>query len=311
MSHEVETMAWAGETPWHGLGVRVNNDLTPDQMMRAANVDWDVIEVPLVGNHNGQVINSGKKALIRSTDNRLLTVTSDDWHPNQNSEAFKFFTEFVESGDMEMHTAGSLFDGEIVWALAKVNESFSLYKGQDQVDSYLLFTNPHVYGRAIDVRFTPIRVVCNNTLTLSLGQKVDNMVRLNHRRKFDADSVKQTMKIASTKMSKYKEMAEFLSKKKYTGENLVEYFSTVYPSSSKKEEKLSRAAQLCTDVIETQPGHEFGKGTWWQAFNATTFVADHMLGQRPETRLSSAWYGVNKDRKLVALEKAVEYAEAA
>ena len=94
-----------------------------------------------------------------------------------------------------MHTAGSLRDGEYVWALAKVKESFDVF-GEDTIDSYLLFSNPHKYGKSIDVRFTPIRVVCNNTLTMSLEAESKNSVRLSHRTEFNPDMVKETLGIA-------------------------------------------------------------------------------------------------------------------
>jgi len=154
-------------------------------------------------------------------DDKILDVVSDDWNPVQNAEAFDFFNEFVEAGDMEMHTAGSLREGQIVWGLAKVKDSFELFKG-DQIDSYLLFSNFHKYGHSTDVRFTAIRVVCNNTLTLALNSKAqsDLVVRLNHRKKFDANFVKQTLGIARDNMENYKEMAEFLSKKKFSVDSL-------------------------------------------------------------------------------------------
>jgi len=164
MAHNVETMAYAGEVPWHGLGVQVSNDLTPNQMMEKAGLDWSVIECPSYIEHDGKKIETGQRALVRSTDGRILTNVGPVWNPVQNEDAFNFFSEYVLAGDMEMHTAGSLRNGQIVWALAKVKESFDLFGG-DQVDSYLLFSNPHRYGHSIDVRFTPIRVVCNNTLS--------------------------------------------------------------------------------------------------------------------------------------------------
>lgn len=322
MSHEVETMAYAHQqgsnleqyqTPWHGLGVAVHNDLTPMQMLEKAGLDWTVDRHPQFIQLDDQKIYTGKDVLVRSSDNRILTHISSDWEPVQNTEAFEFFTEFVAAGDMEMNTAGSLKQGNMVWALAKVKDSFSIL-GEDRVDSYLLFSNPHEYGKCVDVRFTAIRVVCNNTLTLALGQKKDMVVRLNHRRKFDADMVKQTLGIAKNNMGSYKEMSEFLSQKKFSVDSLKEYYQTVFPSTSKKddaEDKLSRPGQTAYDALDTQPGADFGRGTWWSAYNSATFAIDHLLGQSQDTRLTSAWYGPNRQKKIVALEKAVEFAEAA
>ena len=318
MAHMVETMAYAGEVPWHGLGVPVSNDLTPAQMMTKAGLDWKVAEVDNFIEWNGEKRFTGKKTLVRDTDGQVLTTVGENWNPVQNEQAFEFFSEYVLSGDMEMHTAGSLRNGQMVWALAKVKESFELFKG-DSVESYLLFSNPHRYGKSIDVRFTPIRVVCNNTLTLSLDQTVQSSVKMGHRMPFDASSVKQALGIASKKMNTYKEMAQFLGERRYTQDSVIDFFNEVFPRTSDKRvragmqkiEELSRNAKLCYDVLETQPGAEYAEGSWWQAFNAVTFVTDHVQGNNPDNRLYSNWFGRNQLRKKGAIEKAIEYAEAA
>jgi len=215
------------------------------------------------------------------------------------------------AGDMEMHTAGSLRDGQIVWGLAKIKESFELFKG-DQIDSYLLFTNFHKYGFSTDVRFTPIRVVCNNTLTLSLSTAIERMVKISHRKQFDPSNVKDMLGIATDKLVKYKEMAEFLGSKKAKHESVVEYFERIFPLTSKKENdtvKQSRNAKIALDILHTQPGHEYAEGSWWQPFNAVTFMTDHIIGRSNDGRLASSWYGVNKNLKIKALELALEMAE--
>ena len=322
MSHEVEMvdgvaqMAYAGDVPWHGLGTAVSNDLTPQQIQKKAGLDWTV-EKETMTTASGVEI-KGKKALVRSSDNKVLDVIGDKWNPVQNDEAFNFFSEYVLAGDMEMHTAGSLKGGQMVWALAKVKDSFTIL-GEDQVDSYLLFSNPHMYGKSIDIRFTPIRVVCNNTLTFSLGQTVANSVSLNHRTAFNPDSVKETLGIASEKFAQYKEMAEFLSSKPFTMDALVKYYNEVFPRTYqgknevtvKSFEDLTTNAKKAYEVLETQPGAKLGEGSWWQALNSVTYLTDHMMGNSPDTRLTSAWFGANQTRKVRAVEKAVEYAVAA
>jgi phage/plasmid-like protein (TIGR03299 family) len=178
-----------------------------------------------------------------------------------------------------------------------------------------LFSNPHQYGKAIDVRFTPIRVVCNNTLTFSLNSASKNFVKLNHRSVFDADQVKETLGIAHDKFSQYKEMAEFLSTRRFTAESLVQFYNDVFPYTHKESEvktvkDLSKTARDAYEVLETQPGANFGEGTWWQALNSVTYLTDHKLGRNADTRMQSAWFGVNQSRKIKAANKAVEYATA-
>ena len=312
MSHEIEMvngvaqMAYAGDLPWHGLGQQVSDDITTDGMMKAAGLDWSVTKQPMYYMDDlgemGEV--PGKSALVRSSDNKVMDIVGQDWNPVQNAEAFEFFREFVDSGDMQMHTAGSLKDGKMVWALAKVNDGFTIKtaQGEDSVESYLLFSNPHQYGKSIDVRFTPIRVVCNNTLTLSLNQNVDQYVRMGHQRPFNAEDAMATLGMAQQKLGQYKEAAELLCQKSYTTDDMLNYFNQVFPSASDRDSNKSREAQ---EVMHTQAGAALGEGTFWQLFNTVTYMTDHTLGRNSDTRLQSAWYGQNQNVKKKALELAV------
>ena len=334
MAHELEMvngeaqMAFVGEMPWHGLGVRVASNLTPDEMMKAAGLDWEVKKQDVFYlTEDGEYKRAPKKqALVRSSDGQYLDVVSDNWNPVQNKDAFEFFDKYVKTGGMEMHTAGSLRDGKIIWALAKVNESFDLFGGKDQVDSYLLLSNPHQFGRGVDVRFTPIRVVCNNTLTLSLEGKSNLGISLNHSSEFTAERAQQALVEAHQKLDTYKEMAQFLSKKRYDQQSLLEYFARVFPKSGNKvgvsfdkmmselrdeKKKFSRNAEEALKYIVEQPGADLGEGTWWSAYNTITYMTNHVIGHNADTRMQSLWYGANKDRNIDALGLAIEYAEAA
>ena len=319
MAHMIEmvngkaSMAYTGEVPWHGLGTQVPADLTPAQMLEAAGLDWSVRKVPAFADINGVQVPVGRSALVRSMDDSVLDVVSDDWNPIQNSEAFEFFNDFIGAGDMAMETAGSLKDGQIVWGLAKVNDTFELFGG-DRVDGYLLFTNFHKYGFSTDVRFTSVRAVCNNTVTAALNQEATNMVKISHRRKFNADEVKTVLGVAHDRLAQYKEVASFLGSKRYTDENVVDYFKRVFPVTGSHEHKkkdMSRNAETAIDVLFRQPGAQYAEGSWWQVFNAVTYMTDHVMGRNADNRLTSAWYGGNRNLKSKALDLAVEMAEAA
>lgn len=325
MSHEVETMAYAGELPWHGLGKPVPNDLTPKQMLVAAGLDWTVEKVPAFieryepGDQPGYPNKCIKTpiarcALVRNTDHKILDIVTPDWNPLQNEEAFEFFKDFVMKGDMEMHTAGSLKGGQLVWGLAKVKDGFFVGRKKDEVQSHLLFSSPHIYGKSIDIRFTPVRVVCWNTLSLAIGQKgltVDQqVVRATHRQPFNADKVMETLGIAHGMLEQYKEAANFIATKRFTDLTLNEYFKEIFPKSgAKDEEEKSRNHESALNVINKMPGADLEPGTWWQSFNAVSYMTDHMLGRSVETRLDSAWFGSNRALKSRALNLAVEKAK--
>jgi phage/plasmid-like protein (TIGR03299 family) len=240
-----------------------------------------------------------------------LATIGKDWEPVQNSEAFAFFNKFVENGDMKMETAGSLQGGNYVWGLAKIKKSFELFGG-DVINPYLLFTNPHKYGLPVDIRFTAIRVECNNTLTMALGKKA-NFFKASHRMVFDPEMAKEALGIASKKMDDYIEQVQVLGENQYTKETVDNYFSEVFPvqvvkgkDESKKEKSKNHKEALI--ALENQPGLEYAPGSWWQAYNAVTYITDHLMARTQEARVTNIWYGQTKELKIKAFEKARDYA---
>lgn len=163
MSANVETMFYAGVKPWHQLGVKVDEALSSQQAIKMAGLDWTVDAQPIqvVG---GQVID-GMKANVRSSDHKVLGVVSDRYKIVQNADAFAF-TDILLGEGVKYETAGSLSSGKRVWLLAKMETSKVC---GDDVDPYLVFTNSHDGSGAVKVAVTPIRVVCQNTLTLALS----------------------------------------------------------------------------------------------------------------------------------------------
>lgn len=318
MSHNIEIVngkpqiAYVGEVPWHGLGTRVAPNLTPGQFIVEAGVDWEVDLVPAYADINGKQRSINRSALVRSSDDRILDIVTNDWHPMQNLDAFKFFDEYVKRGDLEMHTAGALDNGRVVWALAKMKESFELFMG-DKIDQYMLFSNPHKYGYAAEARSVFTRVVCENTIAVALRENTGNSVKISHRAEFDQDRVKMELGIAHQKADDYKEIAKFLGESKAEKQDIVEYFKTLFPVLSAKKEgegrkTISKNASLALEVLETQPGTQFAPGSWWQAVNAVTFMTNHMLGKSQDRRLASTWYGSNKNLNSKAIKLALEYA---
>ena len=326
MAPQVESLAYAGKDPWHGLGKAVQANLSPLAMQRAAGLDWTVEKVPLhypvgapTGQENPEWRRSGDYALVRSSDGRYLDTVKSTWRPVQNSEAFQFFDEFVRAGDLTMETAGSLAGGKWVFALAKARDCFHLARAkQDVTESYLLFTNPHAYGQSVDIRFTPVRVVCRNTLTLALGQKNnDYRVSFAHRRAFSPSLAQSLVRHMVHRLDDYRLQADYLAGRRYDSESVDRYFREVFKPTVEPRKPsgdvlpLTRNAARAAEIVETQPGHELAPGTWWNAFNAVTYLTDHEIGRSHETRLTTAWYGPGKARKVRGLNLAVEYAKAA
>ena len=296
--------------PWHGLGVPVSDDMTPIEMMKAANLDWKVSKQPSFVEINGEKVLTGQEALVRESDGKILTNVSGNWKPCQNEDAFEFFNEFVSAGDMVMDTAGSLKDGQMVFAAADTKDGFTL-ANDDEVKGYLLFSNPHVYGKSIDVKFVMTRVVCNNTLSMALTERGQPAVRLSHRNHFNPEMVKELLGISHNRVEQFQQAAEFLSSKRYSDKAYKLFLSQVFGTSNQEGKILSRTAERALEIVDTQPGADMSPGTWWNAYNSVTYMTDHEMGRSADTRAAAAWFGHNAKRKLDALNLAVEMAEVA
>jgi phage/plasmid-like protein (TIGR03299 family) len=232
MAHLVESMAYAGAVPWHGLGVPVSNDLTPQEIQIAAGLDWTVSKAQLFTEWNGkQIPVVGQYGLQRSSDGKVLTIVSDMYKPVQPEQALDFFTEFVKAGNMKMNTTGSLDGGRRIWALAELGEGFTL-AGGDRVDGYLLLHSPYRVGESFQAKFTGIRAVCANTIAVGL-RDYNQMAqfRMGHAKAFDDDMqtfAKEKLGLAHTRLEEYRAKSEFLAEHRVEGSQvLLEYVAAL------------------------------------------------------------------------------------
>lgn len=315
MAHEIETMAYSGEAPWHKLGTRVLPDTTPDEMLIQAGLNWNINKEGLITADSKQSVPE-HYALVRSTDLRVLGHCGKNYKPVQPSEVLKFFHEFVETGGMKMETAGSLSHGKHIFALASIQESFVL-ANKDKVEGYLLFSSPNVAGKAMRILFTPVRVVCNNTLTMALNTASGSgEFRLHHANSFDPEIAKAALGLAKGQLGEFEKVSEFLAEKTYKDDKVLQgYFREVFPTEAARkghdEFSITRTAEAAMNIIDRQPGAEYFPNTWWNAFNAVTYIVDHLQGRNDNNRLRNAWFGHGEKVKQRALKLAVENARAA
>ena len=342
MSHQVETMAYANQVPWHGLGNAVDSTMTPQEMLVAAEIDWTVSKRPAYTVDKPDCWNivdpTGEASfirapdqhfLVRDSDNKVLSNCGESYVPFQNAEVMSFFKKFTEAGNMTMETAGSLKGGKDVWGLAKIAKGFKL-AGGDEVEGYLLLNNSHQVGKAMTIMFTPIRVVCNNTLTMALGQQ-GNKFRVLHLQMFDEEiqrAAEEALGLSGNQMQAFQEQSQFLAKKKAKGDQLDNFIAELFQPNALIErgkaadisklpplrDEFKRTAQMVRDAVDLSPGAglESAKGTWWGALNAVTYIVDHQKRSHEQgNALHSAWFGSGASTKRQALTKALEYAKVA
>lgn len=171
MTHNLATtndrtaMMYAGDVPWHGLGTRLAEPATAEEAIREASLDYQV-ELDRMTTSSGAPI-PRRKAVVRRDTGDVLGVVGNAFVPVQNRECFSFLDQVVADGEVCYHTAGALGRGERIWLLAKLPNEIRIKNSDDVTEKYLLLSNSHDGTSALRVFFTPIRVVCQNTLTLA------------------------------------------------------------------------------------------------------------------------------------------------
>ncbi len=311
-------MAYYGAVPWHGLGTQVEKGLHASEMIRAAGLDWEVALKPARG---AQIINAKQQysryevlRMPREGKNEqevLLGVVSRRYQPLQNLEAFEFFDPIVEDKSAYFETAGSLGEGERIWVMAKMPDAMEIVKG-DECFKYLLLSNTHSGDGSVIVKFTSVRVVCQNTLTLAMedGQKAYR-IRHSKQMQFKLKELSEFMAITKQVYQEAEESFKRLAKVQLTEEKLSHYMEAVFPKTAAQKKKGGES-QRWTEVrktFDTQPDLQLPgvRGTLWGAYNAITRMEDYKQPKQaelPEQRLQRAWFGSGADTKLLALLKA-------
>lgn len=310
---QVETMAYVGEEPWHGLGNKVEAGVTDEQMVKAAGLDWNVRLVPLFTKLEAKYNElTGRIGMVRDDTGALLDIVGSRYQPAQNHEILRFFREYVAVGDMTLETAGSLTGGQRIWALARLSKEFKL-KGGDLMRTFLLLMNPHQYGKGMIIKLVEERVVCRNTVTIALAE-AGKQVKLWHNRPFD-EAVQQSAKvrlgIALERHEQFQEQAEMLAAKEIDEKQAVKAAAVAFGEDEELHEKpTADHSRAVRRVIDLWNGEGIGsqlesaKGTAWGLLNGVTQFVDHEYGRTQQRRLEHAWFGngqVVKNRALDAL----------
>ena len=320
MAHELDfsngsaNMAYVGTTPWHGLGQRLTDGAPLDQWIVEAGFDWEVKKAPVIYQAGGQDLIVPKRwVLHRSDTNAPLSVMSSNYNITQPREVAEFFRDLVEAGGFKMETMGMLRGGATYWALARVDDSYDVGFGDD-VLPYLLLATSCDGTLSNCAMFTTVRVVCQNTLSLSVGQDGRNsQIRVPHSTAFNADKFKAELGLIGGSWDRFKKDAKDMSKVKLSREEALRFFMDVlYPKADHEEfdpETKRPLLRLVTDIYESGVGQgtKSAKHTLWGAVNAITRMADHeRQAASNDSRLQSAWFGAGARQKTNAWATALE-----
>lgn len=314
MVANINSMAYYGETPWHELGVKVKTAMTSADAMEKASLNWNVKRVPLFLQENGGFHRMVEHAaIVRQDTQDILGVVGPGYTPFQNREAFSLFDGIVGEKAAMYHTAGALGKGEKVWLLAKL-PGYVRIMGDDITEKYLLLATSHDGSLKLTTMFTPIRVVCQNTLNIALSNSEAKRYATRHTLNIGTRvrNIQDTLGIINAKFGLFEELSQKLAVTQLTSEAVASYFknSGVVPELKNGEEPSTRAKNILDEVselFEVGKGAELksAKGTAWGAFNAVVEYVDYKRGS-DANRTDSLLFGSGANIKQTAWNKAVE-----
>ena len=342
----VAAIAYVGDSPWHKLGQRLTAGASLEDWRKQAGLGYDVIRAPvqferlnLSKMFDGDGVSvptvltamPERHVLYRSDTGKALSVVSKDYRVVQPGDVLDFFGQLAEIGGFELETAGALSAGRRIWALAKVNDGAPVI-GQDVVRPYVLLATSYDGTLATTAKFTAVRVVCNNTLTMSVGafdastgrasaatetdtvgRAVSSMVRIPHSKTFDAAAVRRDLGIVGNVWDRWLVNTRLMAER---GMSLQEadVFAAKLLSSVQAP---SRDGRPLSDIRKSKGfgrimdmfsgssligGDLTGGQTRWKMLNAVTQEVDYNRGKSDDTRMQSAWFGAGEGIKNSAYE---------
>ncbi|NBW70834.1 MAG: DUF932 domain-containing protein [Bacteroidetes bacterium] len=314
MPANVETMFYAGATPWHGLGEKLEEAPTISEAIEASGLNWEVGTKDLL-TVDGQEVPA--RATYRKSDNSILGVVGPRYVPLQNKDAFEWFQPFVDAGECSLHTGGSLSNGQKVWVLAQLNRDPSEIVSGDEVQKFILLSNSHDGTTAIRVGYTPIRVVCVNTLAFAHNHADSKLLRIRHTQSAQGklDNVRDIMDNINAQFEATAEQYRFLASRDFNQRDVQRYVKVLLGIDKKPEEDIkTRTRKIMDEILGTIEGPKQSmpgvRGTWWAAYNGFNEYLNYTKGRNTNNRLESLWFGQNGTDNNKALNLATEFANA-
>ncbi len=293
MSNDRANMAYVGQVPWHGLGCQLTEDADLATWRVEAGMDWNVGESDLIykGKDDTPLFFPDRKVLYRSDTTAALGVVSNEYKIVHPGEVMEFFRDLIEGQGFKMETAGCLFGGRKFWALARTGESVRIM-GQDEVKPYLLMASSCDGSMATSVHLTSVRVVCNNTLRMSIGADASRAkIRVPHSANFEAESVKQQLGIVGDAWENFLGNIQLLAKFKIDRDQAIQIVADELKAEWKDKEgndmeqdAMMESSTVLRRIIKLYDSDSLGndfrssKGTAWGLVNAVTQYFDHEAG---------------------------------
>jgi len=343
MSHEIDqttgksAIAYAGETPWHGLGQKLEPDASIETWAEAASLNWKVGKADILAKipagegkfKNVEVFD--RQVLYREDTHAILGIASEKrYKVVQPSEVLEFYRDLTKELDVKLEVAGALRGGKMVWALARCDKQLTI-GGKDVVRPYLLLSTNYGDARATQAQFTTVRVVCNNTISMAFhegdqeldeqrkdkkaGKRRDvSIVSIPHSKEFVPEAVKADLQLWTKAAEQFQLEAKAMASRHVTNDEAVAYVASLFGKYDKEgqltEQSKGRMAEVVRLFAEGPgAGMKTADGTAWGLLNAVTRYVDFAARARTtDSRLYNAWFSDNNRLKNLARVKALQLA---
>ena len=303
-----------GGTPWHGLGIALPGVMTRSEVREhAPNFTAPIHKTPVM--YNGEPV-KGQYLTIRTLNDgteHVLGVVGSEYRVSQNDSMLEWAEQFCQdpSGPL-FETVGTLWNGRKSFVLAKFPTDM-IVKGRsgtaDVIGQYLLFSTSHDGSSHLQVQFTPIRVVCQNTLNMAgRGKDKNTSAYIMHSGDVNKKmaNVANILGIAQRKFTETQELYQALVNVEPTREQVDAVLQQLIPDTTSNRAKLQRERVLT--LSESGRGNAPYAGTGWGIYNGFTELVDHHnnTGSKREDindfRLDNIWFGSGMANKQKALE---------
>jgi phage/plasmid-like protein (TIGR03299 family) len=329
------------ERAWHGLGTIVEQYPTSAEAIRFAGLDYTVEKRSLLTHSGEEYANSPVNsdmiipapnipvpnyyATVRTDNNAVLGVVGKDYQIVQNADAFTFFDAIVGGGDGILYeTAGALGKGERIFITAKL-PGYIRVGNDDFIEKYLFLTTSHDGLGSITAAFTPIRVVCNNTLNAAM-RNLSGAIKIRHTASAN-DRLKQAhtlMGISSNLGHELEEVFNHWAKVRITDSEVKKLIQVAMApnketlnnlTAGKTEELSSYYTNTVDKVYEyamSSPTQQMDTtaGTVFGAYNAITGYFQNVRSYKNgEAQFKSIIEGTAKQRAQTAFDLCMDFSK--
>jgi len=201
--------------------------------------------------------------------------------------------------------------------LAQLNRDNSEIVSGDDVCKFILLSNSHNGTTAIRVGYTPIRVVCANTMAMAHNNSASKLIRIRHTRSSQKhlEQVRDIMDNINAEFEATADQFRFLASKSFNQADITRYVKTLVGVEKTPDEDIkTRTRNILDDILSRIEGPKQSaanvRGTWWAAYNGYNEYLNYAKGRTNDNRIDSLWFGQGANDNSKSLNLALEFANA-